>query len=83
MAELGFDGHGGIGGVAFFVGGLGLFPTGFGAYLWGDEGRGTVGEVEAAKFGEDTRALVLFLIDGLTGNQIAEGDIVVGDLEEH
>ena len=82
VGVLGWGGHGGVGGVAFFVGGFGLFPAGLRAYLWGDEGRGAVGEVEAAEFGQYTRALVLFLIDGLTGDQIAEGDIIVGDLEE-
>ena len=75
--------HGCISRVAFLVRGLGLFPARLGTYLRRDKGGRAVGEVETAEFRDDARAFVLYLTDLLTGNQIAEGDIVVGDLEEH
>ena len=75
--------HGCISRVAFLIRGLGLFPARLGAYLRRDKGGRAVGEVETAEFRGNARAFVLYLTDLLTGNQIAEGDIVVGDLEEH
>ena len=83
MAVLGRGVHGGIGRVDFLVGWLGLFPTSLWTYLGRDKGGGAIGEVEATEFGQYARALVLFLIDGLTRYLIAEGNIIVGDLEDH
>ena len=47
-----------------------------------DKGGGGFRKVEAAEFGEYTCTLVLYLINLLAGDLIAEGDIMVGHLEE-
>ena len=74
--------HRSIGRVAFLVAGLGLFPARLRTYLRRDEGGSTVGEVEAAEFALDAQALGLLTLPLLTGDGVAEGDVVIAHLED-
>ena len=74
--------HRGIGRVAFLVAGLGLFPARLRTNLRRDEGGGAVGEVEAAQFALDAQALGFLALPLLTWDGVAEGDVVVRDLED-
>ena len=67
--------HGTVDAVAFFVAGLGAFPSHHGTALGGDKRGGAIGQTEGCALFLDDGALGIVVL--LTGDEVAEGYVVV------